>query len=496
MGDSLITAILGMPLSGTAVVMDGHSINYTPNLGYVGLDTIIYQVCDTATLCATDTVFITINDINEAPTAVEDFLVIDKNTSNNIIEVQANDSDPDGAGDSLLTTILTPPNHGTATVVNDDSLSYTPTMTYFGLDTIIYQVCDTANLCATDTVFITINDYNEAPVTNSDNLQILENTINSHIDVLANDTDPNGIGDTLTTVLVQGAANGSSVVVNGDSIRYTPTANFVGLDTIIYNACDTSNLCTTDTVFIEVQIEHFAPIAKTDFITINKNTQDIIIDVQANDYDPDGVGDTLTTTILSGAKNGIAGVVNGDSLIYTPSTDYFGLDTIIYQVCDTANLCASDTVFITIEDALLCAGDHLVKNDSGVVDGSYIAGNTVTSAGIINNGAKVKFIAGNTVTLLPGFHAQAGADFTATIEECNSANNLNTEAVAREIEEEETSFIEYTDNTIQQNSLLVRPNPFRGITTIDYELATDSPVWIGLHDLTGKILKGYMVIQQ
>ncbi|MFK7979916.1 MAG: Ig-like domain-containing protein, partial [Saprospiraceae bacterium] len=490
-GDSLITSILVMPSSGTVVVSDGDSVNYTPTASYFGLDTIVYQVCDTANLCATDTIFITVNDINEAPSAMEDFLVIDKNTSDNIIKVQANDSDPDGVGDSLITTILTPPNHGTVSVVNNDSLNYTPTMTYFGLDTIIYQVCDTANLCATDTIFITINDYNEAPLTNLDNLQILENTINNYIDVLANDTDSNGVGDTLTTVLVQGAANGSSVVVNGDSIRYTPTANFAGLDTIIYNACDTSNLCTTDTVFIEVQIEHFAPIVKTDFITINKNTQDVIIDVQANDYDPDGVGDTLTTSILSGAQNGIAGVINSDSLIYTPSTDYFGLDTIIYQVCDTVNLCASDTVFITIEDALFCAGDHLVKNDSGVAQGSYVAGNSVTSAGIINNGTKVKFIAGNTVTLLPGFHAEAGADFTATIEQCNSANNLNNESVARESNTEEP-FIAYTDNTIKQNNLLVRPNPFRGTTIIDYELATDSPVWIGLYDLTGKILKVYV----
>jgi len=368
----------------------------------------------------------------------------------------------------LITTILTPPNQG-----------------------IIYQVCDTANLCAIDTVFITINDYNEAPVTNSDHLQIVENTINNHINVLANDTDPNGIGDTLTTVLVQGAANGSSVVVNGDSIRYTPNANFAGLDTIIYNACDTSNLCTMDTIFIEVEIEHFAPIAKPDFITINKNSQNVIIDVQANDHDPDGIGDTLTTTILIGAQNGIAGVVNRDSLIYTPSTDYFGLDTIVYQVCDTANLCATDTAFITIEDVLFCAEDNLVKNDSGVVDGNYVAGNSVTSAGIITNGAKVKFIAGNTVTLLPGFHARAGADFTARIEECNDAvEPFNTEASARESREEIA--LEYTNDAIKQNTLLVRPNPFRGTAIIDYELASPSPVWIGLHDLTGKILKVYV----
>jgi len=487
-GDSLLTTILEMPSNGTATVLNEDSISYSPVMNYFGLDTIVYQVCDTANLCDADTIFLTINYVNEAPIAVADFLDIDKNTSNNFINVQANDSDPDGIGDTLITTILEMPNHGTVTVVNDDSLSYTPTMAYFGLDTIVYQVCDTANLCASDTIFIAINDYNEAPVTSPDNLQILENTINNHIDVLGNDSDPNGIRDTLITILVKAAANGSSVVVNEDSIRYTPNASFVGLDTIVYSACDTSNLCTIDTIFIEVEVEHLAPITQADYITINQNSQGVTIDVQANDYDPNGIGDTLITSLLVGAKNGVAGIVQEDSLIYTPLTDYFGLDTIVYQVCDTANLCTSDTVFITIQAVLFCEADNLVKNDSDVIDGNYVAGNAITSAGIINSGAKVKFVAGSTITLLSGFHAKGGTDFTAMIDECEPTSDLTESPTTTERNTASTTDVLDSENSLQQNNLLVRPNPFRGYATIDYELAEASPIWLGLHDLTGKVL--------
>lgn len=483
-GDSLLTTIVAMPLHGTASVSNADSINYSPNMNYSGLDTIVYQVCDTANLCAIDTVFITVNFVNEAPIAVTDFLVIDKNTTANIINVQANDSDPDGSGDTLITTIVAIPTHGTATVLDKDSINYTPTTTYFGLDTIVYQICDTANLCAIDTVFITINDFNEAPITNPDFLVIEENTINNYVAVQANDNDPNGIGDTLVTILLESATNGATVVVNEDSILFTPTANFVGLDTIVYQVCDTSSLCTIDTLFITVTMMNLAPESVADIDTINKNSQNVYFDVQANDRDPNG--DVLTTSILVGALHGVASVVNGNGLEYTPTTDYFGADTIVYQICDLGGLCDADTLFLTIKDVLLCASENLVKNENGVVTGNYIAANEINSKGIVKTGVKVKFIAGNSITLLPGFHAVAGSDFTAMINECESI--VADAGIVAEISPVIIQDRETTLPVIEGNSLLVRPNPFRNTAIIDYELAKDSPVWIGLHDLTGKVL--------
>jgi len=130
---------------------------------------------------------------------MSDYLEIEKNELNNFINVQLNDSDSNGLGDSLLTSILEGPSNGTAMVINEDSISYDPNLDFVGLDTIVYQVCDTANVCASDTVFITVLEVNVAPVTQADQLNILENTINNYIDVQANDFDPNGVGDKLVT---------------------------------------------------------------------------------------------------------------------------------------------------------------------------------------------------------------------------------------------------------------------------------------------------------
>ena len=182
---------------------------------------IVYQVCDTSNACVTASVSITINNVNQPPVAVDDLLTIDENTTNNFIDVQANDSDPDGAADILTTSIITQATNGVATVLGNGGLSYTPTADYFGMDNIVYQVCDTSNACVTASVSITINNVNQLPVAVNDLLTIDENTTNNFIDVQANDSDPDGTADILTTTIVTQVKNGVATVLNNDSLAYT-----------------------------------------------------------------------------------------------------------------------------------------------------------------------------------------------------------------------------------------------------------------------------------
>jgi len=49
----------------------------------------------------------------------------------------------------------------------------------------------------------------------------------------------------------------------------------------------------------------------------------------------------------------------------------------------------------------------------------YRATNNIESAGTIQSGSTVTYSAGNAITLKPGFHAQAGSQFHAKIENYN-----------------------------------------------------------------------------
>lgn len=77
----------------------------------------------------------------------------------------------------------------------------------------------------------------------------------------------------------------------------------------------------------------FTPLVRNDRDTTLKNTQKTI-NVLANDEDCDDP--TLNVSILTNAKNGTA-TVQSNQIVYTPNTDFLGLDSIYYQASDSTN---------------------------------------------------------------------------------------------------------------------------------------------------------------
>ena len=85
---------------------------------------------------------ITVTNINEPPVAVDDTAVATEDGSAVIIDVLANDRDPEGMGLTLAAT--TQPANGSAAVENNE-VKYTPTPGYYGSDTFTYTVSDGEN---------------------------------------------------------------------------------------------------------------------------------------------------------------------------------------------------------------------------------------------------------------------------------------------------------------------------------------------------------------
>jgi hypothetical protein len=89
---------------------------------------------------------------------------------------------------------------------------------------------------------------NEAPVATDDAASVDEGR-SVRIDVLANDSDPDG--DALAITNVSAAANGS-VRIEGGAIRYTPTAGFSGTDRFTYTIADGNGGVDRATVTVAV----------------------------------------------------------------------------------------------------------------------------------------------------------------------------------------------------------------------------------------------------
>ncbi|NEO48354.1 MAG: tandem-95 repeat protein, partial [Moorea sp. SIO4A3] len=169
--------------------------------------------------------YIDFNLINEAPVAVDDTVSTGGNPDVTI-DVLANDSDTEG--DALTVTIDQQGGNGTAVVNQDGTITYTPVDGFTGTDTFTYQIDDGTNPPVTATVSVEVTVPNEPPVPVDDTATTAANTA-VNIDVLANDTDPEG--DALTVTLDQQGANGTAEVNQDGTITYTPVDGFTGTDT-------------------------------------------------------------------------------------------------------------------------------------------------------------------------------------------------------------------------------------------------------------------------
>ncbi|MFQ5649716.1 MAG: Ig-like domain-containing protein [bacterium] len=183
---------------------------------------------------------------NQPPVAVDDEISTDEDAPIDI-PVAGNDSDDDGTLDLNSVTITTPPSHGSASVRNNGTVSYTPAADSSGTDTFTYTIRDDQGAPSNEaTVTITVRPVNDAPVAGADAATIMGATP-AVIDVLANDGDIDGTLDA-TTVHVVDLPIGGTVVVNPFSglITYTPDAGFSGSDTFTYTVDDndgaTSNI--------------------------------------------------------------------------------------------------------------------------------------------------------------------------------------------------------------------------------------------------------------
>ncbi len=89
-------------------------------------------------------------------TAISDTMGVLVNTYADI-NVLRNDK-PQGQLNPESITIVSPPNHGFATISSDSIITYTPDQFYVGNDEFIYVVCDYSNRCDEATVLVRVSD--------------------------------------------------------------------------------------------------------------------------------------------------------------------------------------------------------------------------------------------------------------------------------------------------------------------------------------------------
>jgi len=284
--------------------------------------------------------------INMAPDAVNDALTAVEDSRRAPLNVLANDTDPDG--DTLTLASVTQPDQNGATEISGTSILYTPEVGFVGTETFTYVINDGNGNTDSATVTVTVTDKpNEAPDAVNDTASVVEDSGQAPIDVLANDTDPDGEALTLTSVS-QPNQNGMAEI-SGTSILYTPAAGFVGTETFTYTVDDGNDDNNTDSATVTVTVTdkpNEPPVVPNPTASVRQDSTSTLIDVLANATDEDG--DTLTLQSVGAPSLGGTAVIQDGQILYTPATGVSGTETISFTVSDGQGGVVTSTVSITV----------------------------------------------------------------------------------------------------------------------------------------------------
>ncbi len=338
-----ITAVTQGVGGSVSISNAGADVTYTPDADFFGTDTFTYTITDNGNLTDTATVTITVDNINDPPIAVDDAISgIQEDSATSTLGVLANDSAGPGNEDSIqgITIVgVGPTDNGGTAAISADSLSidYTPAADFFGDETFTYTISD-GEFPATATVVVTVDNINDPPIAMADTVFADEFSTGNIFDVLANDSP--GAGPETEPLTIQGVTTpsaGGTVTIAGDgqSLIYSPDPSALGPfeETFEYTISDGQ---LTDTAMVTVNVEPvIRPRARDDRFDVQEDSAlaDNVFDVTANDLFNDGAT-KAPITIVTQPLHGTAEVFNDFFIRYAPSADYFGPDSVEYQIDD------------------------------------------------------------------------------------------------------------------------------------------------------------------
>tara|TARA_B110000003_G_C16650194_1_gene533829 strand:- start:111 stop:4964 length:4854 start_codon:yes stop_codon:yes gene_type:complete len=336
--NSLTLLSVTNPVSGVASVNDdGASVDFTPNTHFNG-EVIIYYTITDGQNTSNGVLVITVTPVNDIPVTIDDFIEIEDAVfgyQNNLVTIDVIKNDTDADGDLLSLINVSTIDNGSVTLnTNGVDINYAWDEGFIGYEEVTYTISDGDNQ-ADGTLTIAVPPINNnRPLVVNDNVTIDEDSGITIINVLDNDVDEDG--DTLNIVSVGDVLNGEvSLASDGLTITYTPDDNFNGSENFYYVLSDGWEEAELEgEVLIIINSVNDSPVANPDIWTVQENDDANYYNVINNDTDVD-LGTDLVLTAVETSGNGIVSLASdGDSVIYSPATDFNGIEEVTYTVSD------------------------------------------------------------------------------------------------------------------------------------------------------------------
>jgi DNA/RNA endonuclease G (NUC1) len=333
-----VTSVTSTPDTHGTATLNAGQVTYTPAANFNGTASFDYQVCDNGTTggaaniqCATGTVNITVNAVNDDPVATDDAATTDEDVAVTI-DVTGNDHDLDG--DSLSPATAGSGSHGTTAIV-DNKIVYTPAADFNGSDSFTYTVSDSHGGTATANVTVTINPVNDKPTADAQSVSTNEDNA-AALTLTGSDVETSAAS--LSFEVVASPTHGT-LSGTGSNLTYTPAANYNGGDSFTFKVTDTgdgssSALSSSEaTVSINVTAVNDAPTANSQSAVTDEDTPKSLTLSGSDTETPAG---NLTYTVTTGPAHGTL-TGTGANRTYAPNLNYNGPDSFQFTVTDTGD---------------------------------------------------------------------------------------------------------------------------------------------------------------
>ncbi len=285
----------------------------------------------------------------EDPVAVDDFT---SSLSQQLIEIDVmiNDYDPDGQ-DFFIQTVKNP-EHGEVTY-NDTLVYYWSDPGHTGIDSMRYRIEDTdGDRSEYAWIYITVDENPNVPEAENDQGSVLQ-LVPTEIDVLANDSDPNGDELIIYEVSKQLPYNHYDISISEDSSKVILTSAYplnIYFANFKYKVKEKNTaggyISDWATVNIDIVTNPDLPTAIGDEAIV-VGGESVNIFVLNNDNDPTGEG--LEIFEVSNPEMGTI-AVEGDHIVYTANTSAQDIDQFSYTArnIDQPYLWSSSSVIVNI----------------------------------------------------------------------------------------------------------------------------------------------------
>ena len=464
----------------------GANCTYTPNNNYNGADSFTFKVNDGAVDSASDgTVSITVNAVNDAPTANDQGPVV--TPEDTPVDITLTGSDPENQ--ALTFTVTSNPGNGSVDCTGANC-TYTPNNNYNGVDSFTFKVNDGAADSASDgTVSITVNAENDIPTATAQSFTTDEDMA---LPIVLAGTDPEGDPLTFTVETQPSSGSVNCEGATGADCTYTPDPDFYGADSFTFTASDGEFTSPAATISITVNTVNDAPTATPQSVSTDEDTA---LPIVLAGTDPED--DVLTFAVVTQPTNG---TLSGEApnLTYTPNTDFNGTDSFTFTVSDAALTSAEATITIDVgalNDDPVADAQTVVTDEDVAIDItltgldpdedplSFAIVDQPTNGLLTGTGANVSYTPspdfnGNdsfTFTVSDGVSTSLAATVAITVNPVNDAPTATPQSVSTEEDTALPIVLAGTDLEGDDLTFTVETQPSNGILSGEAPSVTYTP---------------------